>query len=71
MPWMFRRGRLYIEAGGASYRLFGRWDVPDGLHLSFGNRGVHLFWSPTPPGALIGHVTFDYIDPKAFGGDDV
>lgn len=37
-------GPLDIEAGGMRVRRFGVW-LPDGLHVWFGSRGVHLFWS--------------------------
>jgi hypothetical protein len=40
-------GKFDVEAGSMRHRV-GRVWVPDGLHVWYGNRGLHLFWSGEP-----------------------
>lgn len=42
---LFEAGPLSIAFGGLRIKYCGVW-LPDGLHLWWGKRGVHLFWSP-------------------------
>ncbi len=54
-----RLGKLDVSAGTNGVKRFGVW-LPDGLHIWFGSRGVHLFWSGSP---YQHRVTFDYDPP--------
>jgi hypothetical protein len=51
----FKIGRLDVECGGMRVKRFGLW-IPDGLHVWWGNRGVHLFWASSP---YMPRVTFE------------
>jgi hypothetical protein len=43
----FTVGQLRVDAGGLLRRVWRFW-IPDGLHIWWGNRGVHVFWSSHP-----------------------
>jgi hypothetical protein len=42
-----RVGLLDVAVGGLYHR-FGPLLIPDGLHLWWGNSGVHVFWRHSP-----------------------
>jgi hypothetical protein len=48
-------GPIDLEAGTMKVRRLGL-SIPDGLHLWFGTRGVHLFWHGS---SHAGRVTFE------------
>jgi hypothetical protein len=41
------RGKLEVQAG-TSYNKLGPFHVPDGLHVWWGARDVHVFWAARP-----------------------
>lgn len=57
-------GRLEVEAGGLYHKRLGIW-IPDGLHIWYGWRGVHLYWARSPH---MPRISFDRIDPKGEAG---
>jgi hypothetical protein len=52
-------GRLDIQAGTGRVRVAGRFWLPDGLHLWWGGRGVHLFWRRS---RFERRVMFDHVE---------
>ena len=42
-PYGYSGKTLHIEVGGMRVRRGPFW-LPDGLHLWYGDRGVHLYW---------------------------
>lgn len=61
MDWLYypralKVGKLDVQIGGMGVKRFGLM-LPDGLHVWWGSRGVHLYWhrSEFQPG----HVIFD------------
>ena len=58
-----RLGKLCIEAGRMHVKRGPFW-LPDGLHVWWGDRGVHLFWHYSPH---MGRVTFDRAEPHPKG----